>query len=108
MPGEVATGRFITRDARREDHPAFARFWAELGIDQPAPDIEYWDIHLRPKTIFLEAPGGELAAYALTFPFGARGDVRQIVVDPSFRRRGVGQQLLAEVAARFRAARVRD
>lgn len=83
-------------------------FWAELGIDQPAPDIDYWDVHLRPKTFFLEAPTGELAAYALTFPFGARGDVRQIVVGPAYRRRGIGQQLLAEVAGRFRAAGVRD
>jgi ribosomal protein S18 acetylase RimI-like enzyme len=108
MTGKVATSRFITRPARREDHPAFARFWDELQLQQVVPDIDYWDEHLRPKTIFLEAPNGELAAYALTFPFGERGDVRQIAVAPEFRGQGVGKEIMRVVASRFREAGVRD
>lgn len=98
----------MTRPARREDHAAFARFWYELGLDQVVPEIDYWDEHLRPKTIFLEAANGELAAYALTFPFGERGDVRQIAVAPEYRGQGVGKEIMRVVAARFREAGVRD
>lgn len=61
-----------------------------------------------PKTIFLEAENGELAAYALTFPFGERGDVRQIAVAAEYRGRGVGKRIMQVVAERFRAAGVRD
>ena len=61
-----------------------------------------------PKTIFLEAENGELAAYALTFPFGERGDVRQIAVAEAYRGRGVGKRIMQVVAERFREAGVRD
>lgn len=98
----------MTRQARREDHPAFARFWNELGLDQVVPDVDYWVEHLMQKTIFLEAENGELAAYALTFPFGVRGDVRQIAVAPEYRGRGVGKRIMQVVADRFRAAGVSD
>lgn len=108
MPVQVSTGSFITRDARREDHEAFTRFWAELGLDQGPPDVDYWDEHLRPRTMFLATPEGQLVGYALTFPFGERGDVRQIAVEPSARRRGVGRALMAAVAERFRGEGVRD
>jgi ribosomal protein S18 acetylase RimI-like enzyme len=103
----VSTSRFITRDARREDHPAFAGFWAELGLDLAAPDVAWWDEHLRPRTMFLEEDG-KLVGYALTFAFGDRGDVRQIAVDPSARGKGVGKALMAAVAARFREEGVKD
>jgi ribosomal protein S18 acetylase RimI-like enzyme len=108
MTGKVATERFITRQARREDHPAFARFWDALDLNQVVPEIDYWIEHLMPKTIFLETENGELAAYALTFPFGERGAVRQIAVAPEFRGRGVGKRIMKVVAERFRAAGVRD
>jgi ribosomal protein S18 acetylase RimI-like enzyme len=105
---KVATGPFITRDARREDHAAFVGFWGELGLDQGAPDVEYWDEHLRPRTMFLEAPDGKLVGYSLNFAFGERGDVRQVAVDPSVRRQGVGKALMSAVAERFRREGVRD
>ena len=72
------------------------------------PDVEYWVENLMPKTIFLEAENGELAAYALTFPFGERGDVRQIAVAPEYRGQGVGKRIMHVVAQRFREAGVRD
>jgi len=104
----VSTGPFITRDARREDHSAFVGFWGELGLDQSAPDVAFWDEHLRPRTMFLEAPGGKLVGYSLNFAFGERGDVRQVAVDPSVRRQGVGRALMSAVAERFRREGVRD
>jgi ribosomal protein S18 acetylase RimI-like enzyme len=108
MTGKVSTERFITRQARPEDHPAFARFWDALDLNQVVPDIDHWTLHLMPKTIFLEAENGELAAYALTFPFGERGDVRQIAVAAEYRGRGVGKRIMQAVAERFRAVGVRD
>jgi ribosomal protein S18 acetylase RimI-like enzyme len=96
------------RDARREDHPAFLRFWDQLGTDQQPFDIDFWDQRYREHTTFLEAAGGELVAYALTVPYGPRGDVRQIVVDSAWRGRGVGRQLMAVVASKLREAGCRN
>src|SRR5260221_1955318 len=92
------------RAATDADYTAFTTFWAGLDLEPPPPPRERWCEHLRPSTIFLEDDHGTLAAYALLFPLGERGDVRQIVVGPSFRRRGVGRELMATVAARLRAA----
>jgi ribosomal protein S18 acetylase RimI-like enzyme len=108
MPGEVSSSPLITREAQRADHPAFVRFWGEFHLDHGAPDVDYWDVHLRPRTIFLQAPNGDLAAYALTFSFGTRGDVRQIAVDPAYRNQGVGRRLFDEIASRYRAAGVTE
>jgi ribosomal-protein-alanine N-acetyltransferase len=96
------------RAARREDHVAYQKFWGELDLDQPAFELDYWDANYRPHTTFLEAPDGRLAAYAMTFAYGTRGDVRQIVVDPAWRGRGVGAQMMAVVASKLREAGCTD
>jgi GNAT superfamily N-acetyltransferase len=96
------------RAARETDHDAFVAFWAELRLEQPPPARDYWRAHLMPATLFLEDAGGTLAGYGLALPFGARGDVRQIVVMPAFRGRHVGRELMAAVAARLRAAGCTD
>ena len=95
------------RAARPDDYEAWLGFWRELGITGTPPDHERWSTGVMPNTIFLEE-GGELAAYNLSFAFGARGDVRQIAVAPAYRRRGVGKQLMAAVAAKLRAAGCTD
>ena len=86
-----------------EDYQAFARVWDQLDIDAPVPPFAHWADQLCPNTIFLEEDGA-LAAYSLSFAFGARGDVRQVVVDRPFRGRGVGKRLMAAVADKLRAA----
>jgi len=93
----------LARAARPEDYDAFTALWAQLGQEQDPPPRDRWVEHLAPSTIFLEEDG-RLAAYNLSFAFGTRGDVRQVVVDHAFRRRGVGKQLMAAVAAKLRAA----
>lgn len=90
------------RAARPDDYDAFMRFWAELGLGQPPPPRDSWVEQLCPQTLFL-ADGEHLAAYNLAFAFGARGDVRQVVVAPEYRRRGVGRALMAAVADKLRA-----
>jgi ribosomal protein S18 acetylase RimI-like enzyme len=91
------------RSARPDDHEAFTRFWAQLITDNPAPPREEWVEHLCPNALFIEEHGA-LVAYALAFPFGARGDVRQIVVDQAARGRGLGKVVMAAVADKLRAA----
>jgi ribosomal protein S18 acetylase RimI-like enzyme len=96
------------RPARRDDHAEYKRFWAELPIVQPPFELDWWDEHYRRYTTFLETGGGQLVAYALIVPLGTRGDVRQIVVDPAWRGRGVGAQLMAIVRAQLREAGCTD
>jgi GNAT superfamily N-acetyltransferase len=96
------------RAATAADYDTFARFWAQLGIDQPLLGAAYYEAHVAPFAMFLAADDGQLAAYGLCFPIGTRGDVRQIVVDHAWRRRGVGRQLLAAVRAKLVAAGCRD
>jgi len=91
------------RAARPDDYEAWLSFWAQLELGHPPPARERWVEHLAPNTIFLEDEG-RLVAYNLSFAFGRRGDVRQVVVDRAARRRGVGKQLMAAVAAKLRAA----
>ncbi|CAN5418438.1 hypothetical protein BH11MYX1_BH11MYX1_57340 [soil metagenome] len=91
------------RAARPDDYEAWLRFWSYLGLDATPPSRERFVAGICPHTSFLEEEGA-LVAYNLGFAFGARGDVRQIAVSPAFRRRGVGTQLMAAVAAKLRAA----
>src|SRR3954462_15008153 len=107
MSGKVASSAFITREAKPEDHPHFVRFWNELALDHAPPGAAEWDRTLRRRTIFLEDKG-QVIAYALTFAFGARGDVRQIAVDPTRRGQGVGKALMTTVAHRYRREGVTD
>lgn len=95
------------RAARPDDYEGFTRFWDQLDLGQPAPAFAHWLEHLCPNTIFL-ADGDALAAYNLSFAFGTRGDVRQVVVDRAYRNRGVGKELMAAVAAKLRAAGCHD
>jgi len=90
------------------DHAAFVRAWAELELDQTAPPRDVFACHQAPHAFFLETATGEVAAYALIRGYGARGDVRQIVVMPAWRGRGVGKRLMAAVAARLRRAGCSD
>jgi GNAT superfamily N-acetyltransferase len=92
----------ILRPARPDDYEAFTRFWAQLITDQAPPTQERWIETLCPNTSFLVADDGSLAAYNLSFAFGARGDVRQVVVDQAWRNRGLGRVLMGLVADRLR------
>ena len=96
------------RTARRDDYEAFLRFWVHLGMEQAPISIDWWDQHYRHHTQFLEAENGDVVAYALTIPLGTRGDVRQIAIEPAWRGRGVGKQLMAVVATKLRDAGCRD
>ncbi len=96
------------RAARPEDYEAFTRFWVQLMLDTPTPPPrEHWIEHMCPSTIFVEEDGAPVA-YGLAFAFGARGDVRQVVVDAAARGRGLGKALMAAIAAKLVAAGCTD
>ena len=96
------------RDAGPGDYAAFVRLWRELDLDQAVLADDAWRERLMSSTFFLVDDADEPVGYALVFPLGARGDVRQIAVDHRWHRRGVGRQLMAAVAARLRAAGCTD
>lgn len=95
------------REARPDDYADFLRFWPELITEQRPPERDRWIALLMPNTLFLDADG-DVAGYALAFPFGERGDVRQLAVAPAWRGKGVGRQLMDAIAARLRAAGCRE
>jgi ribosomal protein S18 acetylase RimI-like enzyme len=101
-PGPVAIV-LHEREATADDYALFLRFWDQLEIDQTPPSARYWVKHVRRDIIFLDVDRTTVA-YALCRPYGARGDIRQIVVDPAWRRRGVGLRLMEVVRARLQAA----
>lgn len=90
------------RPAHPDDYEAFTRFWVQLTVQQQPPTKERWVETLCPNTSFLVAEDGALVAYNLSFAFGARGDVRQVVVDTAWRNRGIGRLLMGLVADRLR------
>ncbi len=90
------------RPAHPDDYEAFTRFWVQLTAEQPPPPKDRWVATLCPDTSFLVADDGSLVAYNLSFAFGTRGDVRQVVVDKAWRNRGVGRRLMGKVGERLR------
>lgn len=86
------------RPARPEDHAQFARFFTELGHDDPIPDAERWRAEMMPHTFFLEDAGTKVA-YAFVEHYGNRGYVRHVVVDQDRRSRGVGREVMKAIAA---------
>jgi ribosomal protein S18 acetylase RimI-like enzyme len=91
-----------TRPARPDDHSDFARLFPELGVDDPVPDAGAWAAHQCPTTVMLE-DDGEVVGYVYYEVMGDLGYVRNVVVDPGFRRRGLGLAAMLDLAARLRA-----
>jgi len=96
------------RQARREDYPVYARLWLEMKIGPRPFELETWDREYRAHTTFLETDKGELVAYGLALPIGAHADVLDVVVDPAWRGRGLGRQMMAVLAANLRARGCRE
>lgn len=93
------------RDATDDDYPEFARFQRVLGVDDmPIASRERWLGHLKGHSRWLVTPDGAVVGYVLCKPEGARGDVRQVAVDPAWHGRGLGRVVMAEARARLVAA----
>jgi len=95
------------RPAVPADYSAFIRLREELGVPDAAPDPDDWERDRMRDTRCFDA-GGRLVAYAYFEIFEALGYVRNVVVDPAFRQRGIGREVMRELARQLRAAGCRE
>src|SRR5205085_11148428 len=93
----------LIRPARADDHPAYARLFAELGIPDPVPGPQRFAETIVPQ-MHVACEHDEVIAYVSWRPYGAVAHVIQIAVDPRLRGRRIGEQLLMHVAGEARAA----
>ncbi len=81
------------RPAQASDYDRFALLFNELGTGDPLPGRARWEEEMVPSTLFLER-GGEIVAYGYTQALRTTGYVRQVVVAPGERGKGVGGVLM--------------
>ncbi len=85
-----------TRPAAVVDHPAYVRLFGELGIPDPLPGPESFRDRLIAR-MFVACDHDQVVGYISWRPYGALAHVVQVVVDPAWRGRRVGQTLLEHV-----------
>jgi len=95
--------RISIRPAAIADYHHFVRLFAELGVDDPVPTESHWKAIQLPKIIFVEYDNTPVG-YGFAEAFKGIGYVRQVVVDPAYRRRRVGRRLMDALAERLRLA----
>jgi GNAT superfamily N-acetyltransferase len=94
-------GTVAIRLAAPGDYAAFARLFPELGVDDPLPEPGVWTSAFVPYTRVASA-GREIVAYCYTQEYDDTAYVRQLVVAPAARRRGVGHALMQATAQHLR------
>jgi ribosomal protein S18 acetylase RimI-like enzyme len=90
------------RPARLEDYEAFARLFAELGVDDPTPEHDRFERDLMPRMI-VATDGTVVLGYALHELLEGVGYIRNLVTAPAARRRGVGRALMQALREIFEA-----
>lgn len=94
--------RVLVRSAAVADYFAFAKLFRELETGEPTPKVERWLGDLMRHT--LVADNGAVCGYVSFERLGNAGHVRNLVVAPDARRRGVGHALMTASADALRAA----
>ena len=94
--------RVLVRSATTADYFAFATLFRELGTGEPTPTVERWLGDLMHHT--LVADDGVVRGYVNFERLGNAGHVRNLVVAPDARQRGVGNALMTASADALRAA----
>lgn len=93
------------RRATEADYPVFARLFPGLATGDPTPTPDVWRSVFLSDTFVLEREGRPLG-YVYMQVFDGLAYIRQIVVDPGFRGRGLGRSLMQGAAGRAREAGV--
>lgn len=96
----MSQGR-VLRDATEADYEHFVRLMPELGVDDPIATRERWIAEFRSGTVMAEEDGF-VAGYAYWKRLAMDAYVFNLVVAPSTRKRGIGRDLMLEVAKRAR------
>lgn len=96
--------KFRLRDATADDHPTIARLFVDLGTNEPAPDRARFERVMRAGTAMVVGAGDAVCGYVFTQALEDSAYVRNLVVEPEARGRGVGRFAMEAVAERFRAA----
>lgn len=91
------------RPATSSDYELYARAFAELRVPDPPPPRERWLRDNLPTTLFFEEHG-RFVAYAFFQTLEETGYVRNMVVEPSARGRGIGRAVMRQLRDRFVAA----
>ena len=92
----------IVRDARASDYAVYAELFLELAVPDPVPPRERYEAELMAKSFVLEQDG--VVGWGLVDVLEGVGYVRNVIVHPAARRRGLGRVIMHEAARRFRAA----
>lgn len=92
--------RFLAATPEHFEH--YKQLFAELGVDDPLPTLATWERTIAPDTVFAECDG-RIVGYGYAQVLGPIGYVRNVVVAPNERRRGLGRELMAELRRRLRA-----
>lgn len=104
------TTRLVTtiRAADRRDAPAVQRLWQECGL-APAGSDEWNALTQGPTGVVLvaELDGRVVGSVVATFD-GWRAYVYHLAVEPSLRRRGLGQDLIEEAERYLRTSGARN
>jgi len=95
--------RISIRSATAVDYDHFVRFFTELGVDDPVPTESHWRANQQAKTLIVEHDNHPIG-YGFAEALDDVGYVRQIVVDPAYRRQRVGRKLMDALADRLRLA----
>src|SRR5215813_191806 len=95
--------RLSIRPATAVDYDHFVRLFPELGVDDPVPTESHWRASQQAKTLIVEHESHPIG-YGFAEALNDVGYVRQIVVDPAYRRQRVGRELMDALADRLRLA----
>lgn len=100
QPGSAARD-LLVRPAEPRDYADFCRLFPHLEVDDPVPSPEAWEAVLVFSAMVAEDERG-VVGYCFWQEYEDTGYVRNVVVDPGARRRGVGVALMNAMAERFR------
>lgn len=87
----------VIREATTHDYPTFATLFRELGIYDPASTADHWRRRLVRDTLISEH-AGRVEGYVSFIALTEAGHVRDLVVAPDARGRGVGRELMRAAA----------
>ena len=94
------------REFRQEDSAAVASLWRLVFPDAPSHNLPEEDIRrklfVQPELFIVAEEEGRVVGTTMAGYDGHRGWIYYVVVHPDFRRRGLGQALMAEAESRLK------